>query len=484
VQAILPVILSGGSGTRLWPLSRRLYPKQFMDLGGDTLFGTTVHRSLALPGSRPPMVICNEEQRFLAAAILQEHGLNDPRRPARKAAILLEPEGRNTAPAVALAALAALGAYPDEDPIVLVLASDHVIEPLNAFVEAVGLACAGADSGRLVVFGVPPAKPETGFGYIHQGETLFPGVYAVDRFVEKPDAASAAAMLRAGDYTWNSGMFMFRASVFLEELARHAPEVEAACRAIWQTRRKDLDFIRFDGEAFAACPSISVDYAVMEKTDKACMTPLNADWSDMGSWESFYESAPKDEAGNALSGDVLTVDSKNCYLRAGSRMLAVLGLEDICLVETADAVLALPRARSQEVKALLERMKREKRPETDVHSKVYRPWGSYETLVLGERFQVKRIIVNPGGKLSLQRHYHRAEHWVVVRGVARIAKGEVEEMLQEDMSVYIPQGTTHRLDNPGRIPLELIEIQTGSYLGEDDIERFDDTYGRVAGKQN
>jgi len=455
-----------------------------MDLQGSTLFGQAAVRAATLPGALSPIVICNEEQRFLAAAILQQEALTGgpgSMDALAQGRILLEPEGRNTAPAIALGALAALEARPAEseaDPLLLVLSSDHIITPQEGFAQSVALAAAGADSGRLVVFGVQPTHPETGFGYIKQGGELFPGVFALDRFVEKPDSLAANAMLAEGGYVWNSGMFLFRASVFLEELARYAPEIHAACLAIWQSRKADFDFMRFSPQAFAACPSVSIDYAVMERTGKACVTPLLAAWNDMGSWEAFYNSSGRDENGNARTGDVIELESKNCYLHSSHRLIAAIGLSDISVVETADAVLVMPRERNQDVKLLLEEMKKQGRSETDTHLKVYRPWGSYETLVLGERFHVKRIIVKPGGVLSLQLHHHRAEHWVVVRGTAKITVGDAELTLREDESTYIPLGVKHRLGNPGCIPLEIIEIQTGSYLGEDDIIRFDDTYGR------
>lgn len=485
MHSIQPVILGGGSGTRLWPLSRGLYPKQFMDLGGQTLFAQTVARAAALRDAQPPIVICNDHHRFLAGAILQQQ-FRTPGRNGDAASILLEPTGRNTAPATALCAFAALaqadarsGNTP-ADPLLLVLSSDHIIFPQEAFAETVASAMPAAEAGGLVVFGVPPTRPETGFGYIRQGKELTPGVYSVEQFVEKPDRQRAESMLAAGGFTWNSGMFLFRASAYLEELERYAPEVHAACAAIWETRTPDLDFTRFSATAFAACPSISIDYAVMEHTRKACMAPLGAAWNDMGSWEAFYDAADKDEQGNAVSGDVIQKDSRNCYLHASHRLVAALGLDGICVVETADAILIMPRERSQDVKALLEELKLRNRPETDTHLRVYRPWGSYETLALGPRFQVKRIIVNPGGILSLQMHHHRAEHWVVVSGTARVTVDETSKVLKEDESTYIPLGFRHRLENPGRIPLEIIEIQTGSYLGEDDIVRYEDTYGRIA----
>lgn len=477
MNRIQPVILSGGSGTRLWPLSRNFYPKQFMDLGGDNLFRQTILRATSLPGNDAPVVVCNEKHRFLAAAVLQEQGCLDEGETASRSKILLEPLGRNTAPAIALAALSVYDKH--NDPILLVLSSDHVIEPQESFAEAVTTAVRGAAEGKLVVFGVPPTKPETGFGYIQRGRELSQDFFEVSAFVEKPDSHEAERMLKETGFDWNSGMFVFRASAYLSELSRHAPEVHKACLAIWEKRERDLDFIRFSETLFSKCPSISVDYAVMEHTDKACMVPLKAKWNDLGSWESFYESSPKDEAGNACTGDVVQLESSNCYLYAGHRLLATLGLEDLCVVETADAVLVLPRERSQEVRKLQEELARRKRQEIDTHVCVYRPWGSYEVLVLGDRFQVKRLVVKPGAVLSLQLHHHRAEHWVVVRGTAKVTLGDEELMLMEEQSVNIPLAVRHRLENPGRIPLEIIEIQTGSYLGEDDIVRFEDTYGRL-----
>lgn len=478
MQIIQPVILSGGSGTRLWPLSRGLYPKQFMAMNGGTLFARTVARALGLPDVTAPIVVCNEEHRFLAAAILQEQSRRPGLEAASESAILLEPVGRNTAPAIALAALQAM--EKSRDPLLLVLSSDHIISPESSFAEAVTTGAAGAEAGYLAVFGVTPSRPETGYGYIKEGEMLLPGVFAVERFVEKPDEKTASAMLDQGGFSWNSGIFLFRASVFLEELSRHAPEAHKACLAIWAGRTLDFDFTRFRAEDFAVCPSISVDYAVMEHTDRACMVPLEAEWNDMGSWEAFYETGDKDAAGNVRRGDVIQLDSKDCYLHSSHRLVAALGVEGLSVVETADAVLVLPRERSQDVKQLLAELKRQERPETDTHLKVYRPWGTYETLVLDDRFQVKRIIVKPGATLSLQMHHHRAEHWVVVHGTAKVTVGEKELILSEDQSSYIPLGTLHRLENPGRIPLEIIEIQTGSYLGEDDIVRFEDNYGRLA----
>jgi mannose-1-phosphate guanylyltransferase/mannose-6-phosphate isomerase len=443
-----------------------------MDLRGQTLFGRTLDRVLALPDCAAPYVICNEEHRFLAAAILRER-MGEA---ARQASILLEPLGRNTAPAITLSALAA--SENGEDPLLLVLPSDHLIEPQEAFARAVALARQGARAGRLAVFGVPPTRPETGYGYIRQGPEILPGVFEVARFVEKPSLQAAETMLAEGGYRWNSGMFLFRASVFLRELAAFAPPVDEACRVIWRERRQDPDFTRFPQEAFARCPSVSVDYAVMEHTQVACTVSLTASWHDMGSWESFYETGARDDDGNVRVGDVLCHDTRDSYLHASHRLLTTVGVSGLSVVETADAVLVADRASGQGVKLLLETLKGQGRSETETHLRVYRPWGFYETLAKRERFQVKRIVVDPGSSLSLQMHHHRAEHWVVVRGTARVNVDDKGIILGEGMSTYIPIGMKHRLENPGRIPVEIIEIQTGSYLDEDDIVRFEDAYGR------
>ena len=468
MSTLRSVVLCGGSGTRLWPLSRSLYPKQFMELGGHTLFGDTVDRAAALPDSGEPLVVCNEEHRFYVAAALQRKGL--------EGTILLEPKGRNTAPAIALAAFTALSG--GDDPLLLALPSDHVLKPQAAFAEAVARARACAETGRIVTFGITPTTPETGFGYIRRGEELLSGGYAVARFVEKPDLAGAEAMLADGGYLWNSGMFLFRASVYLEELALCAPDIHAACRAAWDGRHADHDFIRPDADAFLGSPADSIDYAIMEKTDRAAVVPLTADWSDLGSWEAFYEAAPHDGEGNVRVGDVFAEATENCYLHAANRLVATLGVSDLVVVETADSVLVADRSRTQDVKKVVESLKKQGRGEAENHPLVFRPWGSYETLARGERFQVKRIVVKPGGQLSLQKHHHRAEHWVVVAGTAEITVGDEVRLYHEDQSSYIPLGTVHRLKNPGIIPLVIIEIQSGSYLGEDDIVRLEDTYGR------
>lgn len=471
---IVPVILSGGSGTRLWPLSRSGYPKQFMDIEGTTLFGDTVQRAMALPHVLGPMVVCNESHRFFAAATLQQLGV--------QGRIILEPVARNTAPAIALAALAALEAHsaaaPDSDPLLLVMPSDHRIESLPLFSAAVeqGMLCAAA--GKLVTFGIVPTHPETGFGYIRRGLPEGP-TYAVADFEEKPTASRAEELLAQGDCYWNSGIFLFRASVFLHELGKYAPEIADACQKAWADRQCDRDFVRVDSAHFGSSPAVSVDYAVMERTSASCVVPLDAQWNDLGSWSAFYETTSHDHNGNACIGDVITHDSKGCYLHGTHRLVAALGVDDLVVVESADAVLVTRKDRSQDVKVLLDSLKTQGRSEAQFHTRVYRPWGSYEVLAVGTRFQVKKIIVNPSEVLSLQLHHHRAEHWVVVSGTAKVTVGEKVLLLHEDQSTYIPLGTVHRLENPGKIPLEIVEIQSGSYLGEDDIVRLEDTYGRL-----
>jgi mannose-1-phosphate guanylyltransferase/mannose-6-phosphate isomerase len=467
---IRPVILCGGSGTRLWPLSRTFHPKQFIEFpSGGTLFGQTLQRARALPGSGKPIVVCNENHRFFAAGILQELAI--------EADILLEPVARNTAPAIALAALAAQEA--DGDPAIFVMPSDHVIAPVDALNAAVQIAASAAENGAFVTFGVTPTRPETGYGYIRRGGEAWPGVFRVERFVEKPGLEEARRLVADDRCTWNSGMFLFRAAAFLEELRRCAPAIHDACGKAWSIRSRDLDFTRVDKQSFAASPSDSIDYAVMERTRGACVVPLTADWNDLGSWRAFYENSARDPQGNARVGDVMALDSENCYLHATQRLVAALGVKDLVVVETADAVLVADWSRTQDVKQLIERLSQAGRSEADTHVKVYRPWGAYESLSFGDRFQVKRIVVNPGKVLSLQFHHHRAEHWVVVRGTAKITVGGEVRLLSEDQSTYIPLGDVHRMENPGRIPLEIIEVQTGAYLGEDDIVRLEDSYGRT-----
>lgn len=468
---MLAVILSGGSGTRLWPLSREAYPKQFLPVVSDeTLLAETINRGLALGDDARVMAITNEDHRFVVAAHMQAQAS------ARMAGIILEPVGRNTAPAIALAALAAAEANPEE--LLLVMPSDHVLRNLEAFREAVSVGAKAAKAGKLVTFGVVPASPHTGYGYI-RGGTSHGGYSDVAAFVEKPDEATARRYLDEGDYFWNSGMFLFRADRYLQELETHQPEMLAACRKAFGEKQSDLDFVRVGREAFEACPDDSIDYAVMEKTRDAVVVPLDAGWSDVGSWSALWEIQPQDEHGNVCRGDVITEDVQGSYIHSEGRLIAALGVSDHIIVETDDVVLVADRSRVQEVKKLVAQVKAQGRQEHRFHKKVHRPWGTYEGIAMSDRFQVKRIVVNPGGTLSLQKHHHRAEHWVVVKGTAMVTRGEEEMLLTEDQSTYIPLGVTHRLANPGVIPLELIEVQTGSYLGEDDIVRFQDTYNRV-----
>ena len=463
---ILPVILSGGSGTRLWPLSREAYPKQFLSLAGELTMLQATWQRVAAIAAHGPLVIANEAHRFVAAEQLQQVG-------AQPQAIILEPLGRNTAPAIAVAALEATGN--GADPLLLVLPSDHVIADEAAFRAAVQQAAAAAEAGKLVTFGIVPTGPETGYGYIKAapGE----GARAVERFVEKPDLETATGYVASGQYLWNSGMFLLRASRYLAELARFNPAMLDHSRTAWQRARRDADFTRLDAEAFAAVPSDSIDYAVMEKTSDAVVVALDAGWNDVGSWTALRDVSTQDGDGNAHHGDVIAIDCRNTYAYA-QRLVALVGLDDVVVVETDDAVLVGKADRMQEVKDVVARLKAEGRSEATWHRKVYRPWGAYDSIDNGERFQVKRITVNPGASLSLQMHHHRAEHWVVVSGTAEVTRGEEVLLLGENQSTYIPLGVTHRLRNPGKLPLELIEVQSGSYLGEDDIVRFEDTYGR------
>ena len=467
---LVPVILSGGAGTRLWPLSRELYPKQLLRLVAErTMLQETVARTEGLPGLAPPIVVCNENHRFMVAEQLRELG-------TAPQAIVLEPQGRNTAPAAAIAALLVSGGA-DADPVLLVLPADHVITDVPAFQAAVAVGRVAAESGSLVTFGVVPDRAETGYGYIRRGAGPGPA-FSVAKFVEKPDSATARGYVESGEYYWNSGMFMFRASAYLAELGRYAPAMLAACRAALAAAGRDLDFLRLPAQEFASCPSDSIDYAVMEKTDRAVVVPLAAGWSDVGSWAALADALPRDAEGNVTAGDVLTEDSSGCYLHSTSRLVAAVGLRDHVVVETKDAVLVAPRDRVQDVKELVAELKARGRYETSLHREVYRPWGSYDSIDSGDRFQVKRLIVKPGATLSLQLHHHRAEHWVVVTGTAKVTRGDEVFTLSENESTYIPIGARHRIENPGKIPLHIIEVQSGTYLGEDDIVRFEDRYGR------
>ncbi|WP_447906571.1 mannose-1-phosphate guanylyltransferase/mannose-6-phosphate isomerase [Stenotrophomonas sepilia] len=466
MSSIQPVILSGGSGTRLWPLSREAYPKQFLPLAGELTMLQATWKRVAPIAARGPLVIANEEHRFVAAEQLQQVG-------AEPAAIILEPVGRNTAPAIAVAALEAT--RDGGDALLLVLPSDHVITNEAAFRSAVQAAAGAAEAGKLVTFGIVPTGPETGYGYIKAAEGQ--GLRAVERFVEKPDLDTATCYVSSGQYYWNSGMFLFKASRYLQELERFQPAMLAGSRQAWQQARRDADFTRLDKDAFTAVPSDSIDYAVMEKTADAVVIPLDAGWNDVGSWTALRDVSQQDGDGNAHQGDVIAIDCRNTYAY-GQRLVAMVGLDDVIVVETDDAVLVGKADRMQEVKSVVAQLKAEGRSEATWHRKVYRPWGAYDSIDNGERFQVKRITVKPGGTLSLQMHHHRAEHWIVVSGTAEVTRGDEVILLSENQSTYIPLGVTHRLRNPGKLPLELIEVQSGSYLGEDDIVRFEDTYGR------
>ena len=461
-----PVLLSGGSGTRLWPLSREAYPKQFLPLAGDDTMVQATWRRVEALADLAPIVVANEEHRFLVAEQLRQVGAPVP-------AILLEPVGRNTAPAIAAAALQAMAG--GADPLLLVLPSDHVVRDVAGFQRAVREASSAAEAGALVTFGIVPDAPETGFGYI-QAEAG-DGLRQVLRFVEKPDAATARSYLDAGGYYWNSGMFLFRASRYLEELARFRPDIVDAVRAAHAAARHDGDFVRLDKDAFSACPSDSIDYAVMEKTADAMVLPVDIGWNDVGSWSALWDVAERDADGNAHHGDVIAVDSRNSYAYA-QLLVALVGVDDIVVVETDDAVLVARKDKVQEVKQVVARLKQEQRSQAVLHREVHRPWGSYDSVDNGGRHQVKRIKVKPGAALSLQMHHHRAEHWIVVSGTAKVTRGDETLLLSENESTYIPLGVKHRLENPGKVPLELIEVQSGSYLGEDDIVRFEDVYGR------
>ncbi|CAM5234566.1 mannose-1-phosphate guanylyltransferase/mannose-6-phosphate isomerase [Rhodanobacter lindaniclasticus] len=469
---LIPLILSGGSGTRLWPVSRKNLPKQFLALAGKgTLFQQTIARTRQLPDVAAPIVVASEDHRFLAADQLLEAGIAD-------ATLVLEPLARNTAPAIALGALQAL--QRDADAMLLVLPADHLIGDTGAFVEGVKQALPLAAQGWLVTFGIRPDRPETGFGYIRRAEAIDAHGFRVEQFVEKPDLTSAESYLADGGYDWNSGMFLFKAARYLEELAEHAPAMLAAVREAHAKATTDLDFVRIDRDAFAQAPDKSIDYAVMEKTRRAAVIPVSCAWSDIGSWSALWLTGDKDADGNLREGDTMTVDTRNSLLRSHERhLLATVGVDDLIVVTTPDATLVAHRDAAQDVKKIVEQLKAAGRSEHSLHRVVYRPWGSYDSLEAGERFQVKRIVVKPGASLSLQKHHHRAEHWIVVSGTAEVTCDDKVFLLSENQSTYIPLGSRHRLRNPGKLPLELIEVQSGSYLGEDDIVRFDDVYGRA-----
>ncbi|MBD9513081.1 MULTISPECIES: mannose-1-phosphate guanylyltransferase/mannose-6-phosphate isomerase [unclassified Pseudomonas] len=469
---MIPVILSGGSGSRLWPLSRKQYPKQFLALTGEhTLFQQTLER-LVFEGMEPPVVVSNQEHRFIVQEQLEALDL-------KTQSILLEPFGRNTAPAVAIAAMKLMAEGRDE--LLLILPADHVIEDQRAFQRALALATNAAEKGEMVLFGVPADRPETGYGYIKSGDErgLPDGVIRVERFVEKPDEARAQQFVEEGGYFWNSGMFLFRASRFLEELKKHDADIYDTCLLALERSQHDGDLINIDAATFECCPDNSIDYAVMEKTRRACVVPLAAGWNDVGSWSSIWEVHDKDADGNVTMGDVVVHDSHNCLVHGNGKLVSVVGLEDIVVVETKDAMMIAHKDRVQDVKKVVNQLDAAGRSETQNHCQVYRPWGSYDSVDMGGRFQVKHITVKPGARLSLQMHHHRAEHWIVVSGTAQVTCDDNTFLLTENQSTYIPIASVHRLANPGKIPLEIIEVQSGSYLGEDDIERLEDVYGRT-----
>lgn len=470
-KKIIPIILCGGSGTRLWPVSRKSFPKQFWPLLSEQPMLVETALRATGPAFGAPIIVANQEHRFIVAEQLRDAGIKSPK-------ILLEPVGRNSAPAIAAAAL--LASESDPQAVLWIMAADSAIQDLSALQDALKNAAAAAQAGYIVTFGMHPTAPETGYGYIAQGEALgdLPGAYKLARFVEKPDAANAEAMLKDGGYLWNSGMFVFRADVMLAELQELAPAVLNAARNAIEAREADLDFIRLDAEAFAAAPDISIDYAVAEKTKKAAVVPANIGWSDVGSWSALADIAPKDEAGNFAQGDVVLEGAKNCYARSDGMLTALLGVKDLVVVTTQDAVLVAHKSEAQNVKKIVDKLKKQKRPEAEQQYRSYRPWGFYESLIQGDRFQVKRIVVMPGRRLSLQKHFHRAEHWVVAGGSALVTRDHEEILVRENESIYLPLGCVHRLDNPGKIPLTLIEVQSGAYLGEDDIVRLEDNYGR------
>ena len=472
---LMPCILAGGSGTRLWPLSREQYPKQFLNLtASQSLLQVTAHRAAKLDAVTPPVVICGEDQRFLVAEQMRVAGFTD-------ATTLIEPAGRNTAPATACAAHLALRRHGPET-LVLLMAADHMIPDEVAFARAVQVACVAASAGKIVTFGIHPTRPEVGYGYLRAGAPLGDGSLELAAFVEKPVREKAEAFLKEGGYYWNGGLFLFRADVMLAELKQHEAAMEALAEKAVALAKSDLDFVRLDPDNFKACRNESIDYAVMEKTDKAVIVPLDAGWDDVGAW-TFMDVLPKDAEGNVRRGDVWIENGHGNLVHADSRLVAIAGVSDVIVVETKDAVLVTCREHAQDVKKIVASLKKAGRSEAVNHPVVYRPWGSYETIAMDSRFQVKRIVVKPGQKLSLQMHHHRAEHWIVVKGTAEITNGDQVFMLSENQSTYIPLGTTHRLVNPGKLPLELIEVQSGSYLGEDDIVRFEDVYGRTPEKK-
>ncbi|NLS12480.1 mannose-1-phosphate guanylyltransferase/mannose-6-phosphate isomerase [Vibrio sp. SM6] len=469
---LIPVILAGGTGSRLWPLSRELYPKQFLNVNGThSMLQNTLARLQGLEHGAP-LLICNEEHRFIVAEQMRAGGF-------QHAGIILEPMPKNTAPAITLAALEAI--QQEHDPLLLVMPADQLIDNHLAFHRAVSLGESSAMQGKLVTFGIVPTKAETGYGYIQRGEPAeeFSDNYAVNKFVEKPNSDLAQCYVDSGDYYWNSGMFLFRASAFIAELERLAPEMLSACQQSLNTSTSDMEFIRLDKEAFSRCPSNSIDYAIMEKTSLATVVPLDADWNDIGSWSALWEVSHKDAQENVTTGDVLAINSTENYLHAENKLVATVGVNNLVVVETKDAILVADKDQIQDVKMVVNDLKKMGRSEHVHHREVYRPWGKYDTIDSGSRDNVKRITVKPGEKLSIQMHHHRSEHWIVVSGTALVTKGDETSLITEDESTYIPLGTIHALENPGKIPLEMIEVQTGSYLSEDDIVRYEDRYGRI-----
>ncbi len=469
MSQIVPVLLCGGVGSRLWPVSRQGRPKQYLNLiGEDSMLQQTLTRLEGLDQA-PPIIVCNEEHRFLVAEQTRQIGIES-------ATIILEPEGKNTAPAIALAALVASATNPDSA--LLVLPADHHIGRPEQLRAAVKEALAAALHTKLVTFGLVPTRAETGYGYIKRGETLSGNVAVLDQFVEKPNEVTAKGYLDSGEYVWNSGMFLFKSGHFLDALSEFQPTIAAACRAAMANSERDMNFVRPDSKAFANCPSESIDYAVMEHTKDGVVVSLDCDWSDIGAWSALWDTGGKDGEGNVTHGDVVLDNTHNSYVRSQSRLVTTSGVNDLVVVETADAVMVADRHSVQDVKHIVSMLKSQQRSEADAHHRVFRPWGFYESLIVGDGFQVKRIVVNPGQQLSLQMHHHRAEHWVVVRGTAEVINGDQTMTLVKDQSTFVPVGAQHRLSNPGAVPLELIEVQTGSYFGEDDIVRFDDDYGR------
>ena len=464
---IIPVILSGGSGTRLWPLSRKQHPKQYLSLADEqTMLQATIQRLQGLENLAVPIVICNQEHRFLVAEQLQQINIEKP-------TIILEPEGKNTAPAIAAAA------HYIKDGLMLVLPADHIIQDIQAFHQTIKIAIKQAEQDKLTTFGITPTEPNTGYGYIEKFSEMEDHACKIKRFVEKPNLKTAKQYLEDGNYLWNSGMFLFTAQNYLKELNKYNPQISESCKQAVEKAKQDYDFLRLDPTAFSESPADSIDYAVMEKTENAVVVPLDAEWNDIGNWSALYQIGEKDKNNNVIKGNAITTETSNSYINANHHMIATIGVDNLIIVDTADATLVASKDKTQQVKQIVEQLQQQNRTEEQLHRKVYRPWGWYDTIDNGHRFKVKRICVNPGATLSLQKHYHRAEHWIVVKGTAQIINGEQKELLNENQSTYIPIGTSHRLENPGKLPLEMIEVQSGGYLGEDDIERLEDHYGRL-----